>query len=238
MKFLVGSDFHVEFDKDGGTAFFLSLPTRDVDVLVVAGDLCTWPMLEGAMDTLCSRFPAVVYVPGNHEMYFLPFPDLAMHRARLSEKYPNLHWLYRSHVTIQDVRIAGCTLWPDPSHQYEREMDMGRMLSPKSWMISEHRQDISFLARVARDRSADVIVTHFVPHASGIAPRWRGQDNWYFHVPVDGNVETCGARIVVSGHTHDPCDVDIAPGTRLVINPRGYPSEGRRERYFLAEIDL
>ena len=72
------SDLHLEFFDDGGAGFIASLDPVGVDVLVMAGDICSASMLPGTLRALCARFGGAecVYVPGNHEYYASTFEDV------------------------------------------------------------------------------------------------------------------------------------------------------------------
>jgi Icc-related predicted phosphoesterase len=72
-----------------------------------------------------------------------------------------------------------------------------------------------------------VVVTHHAPSPDSIPPAFNGDgfnpafasDLWRFIVES-------GAKLWVHGHLHSPSDYVIGD-TRVMANPRGYPTESR-----------
>lgn len=125
MKIGVCSDLHLEFGP-----VTIENP-GDVKVLILSGDI----LVENDLDIydrrqdemgfmrgkskayhdffkdVCSKFPYVLYVAGNHEHYH---GDFAHTLRGLKEKlahYKNLYVLDKEIVTIDDVTFVGSTLW-------------------------------------------------------------------------------------------------------------------------------
>ena len=124
MKIALASDLHLEF----GT---ISLEnTENADVLILSGDiLVEKELLERDVyeirfddkssrihkffEECSSRFPAVIYIAGNHEHYHGDFAlTLGNIRSRLSY-LPNVHVLDKQFIKIADVTFIGGTLWTD-----------------------------------------------------------------------------------------------------------------------------
>ena len=84
------SDLHTEF---WGEASLDSLDSTGVDVLVVAGDLTAFPLLETSLERVARRYSEVpvVYVLGNHELY-----DASPARAK-PERPPAEHEPFDGH---------------------------------------------------------------------------------------------------------------------------------------------
>lgn len=240
MKWLVGSDWHLEHDRDGGAAFLAALGSTGFDGLIVAGDLCVSGMFSKVLPALCAKFPTVVYTLGNHETYGGNARIAWAPIKAWARKLGNLVLLDREVVDVQGVRFAGCTLWADPTYvpaHARHGLDLQYMVDPLTWMPWEHNLDVSFLQQNAH--RVDVVVTHVAPHAHCTVSRFVGDPcNWYFTVEEMGpTVETCGAALWVHGHHHDPGDQRIGT-TRVLCNPRGYPGDGRRKRYHLVEVEI
>lgn len=125
MKIGVCSDLHLEFGP-----VTIENP-GDVKVLILSGDI----LVENDLDIydrrqdemgfmrgkskayhdffkdVCSKFPYVLYIAGNHEHYH---GDFAQTLRGLKEKlahYKNLYVLDKEIITIDDVTFVGSTLW-------------------------------------------------------------------------------------------------------------------------------
>lgn len=230
MRIGVASDLHVEFH---GT--YPDVP-KDLDVLILAGDVSTLKGLAPCLNYYAAAVPHVVYVSGNHEYYGCEPEALSQ-----VECAPNVHWLTaeKGVVEIDGVRFAGDTLWfgnPDGLNQiYERYMPDFRAIRAKNvsdWIADRHAKAKAFLHAA----QADVFVTHHLPSQRLIAPKWAGSPiNRFFASTVFENCQH-PPRFWVYGHTHDPEDVTLGD-TRFICNPRGYPYE-RAGKYEVKTIEV
>lgn len=111
MRVQILSDLHFEFDRDGGEAFAHDVPVAS-DVLVLAGDLIPLRVADEvrqAFEWFCSRFPDVVFVPGNHEYYRTRPADAEALLAGCAQALPNLHVLNPGLQTPRHGERAACT---------------------------------------------------------------------------------------------------------------------------------
>ena len=251
MKLWIGSDLHLEFDYPRLDAYFGDIkPDKDA-VLILAGDICTPKLFDRVLPRLCALFAHVVAVLGNHDVYGMD-PNEAVAGVQ-ALALPNLHLLHRSSATLNGLTFAGCMLWPDPLScpypNWTKGMDFHAMRRPQDWIRREHLLDMDWLTKESEKPAflrPEILVTHFVPHMRGIAPKYlHDPGNWYFHVPADKIVDKLNPALIVCGHTHTPADADLPREkedlrsvTRLLCNPRGYPSEGRRARFNLVDVVL
>lgn len=228
------SDLHTEF---WGEASLDSLETVGVDVLVVAGDLTSFPLLETSLERLARRYAEVpvVYVLGNHELYDASPAEAKAAVARVAARCSNLHALDGTAVTVEGLLFAGGTLWfpHDPAFdRHRRGMSDFQVIDDfEPWVYEENARHVAFLAGL--ERTPDVIVTHHLPVASLTATKWLGSPlNRFFVGDAEAVLARHAPKLWLFGHTHDPIDV-TRDGTRFVCNPRGYPGEGvpfRRDR--------
>lgn len=230
MRIQILSDLHFEFDRDGGEAFARAVPVA-ADVLVLGGDLI--PLREQgpvrrAFSWFCSRFPHVVFVPGNHEYYRTRPADADALLATCAQGFPNLHVLDPGVAVIDGVRFVGATLWfPNTVDEaiFRGALSDFRLIADfVPWVHDTHAAHLAFLA--AHVRRGDVVVTHHLPHPRSVARQFAGSLLNRFFLAEDAAelVERSGARLWIHGHTHTPCDY-VAGETRVVCNPRGYPGE-------------
>lgn len=233
MKLHILSDVHTEFaDFDP--------PQTDADVVVLAGDIGVGTAgLEWALQQFSDK--PVIYVPGNHEYYH---HDIGITQELKAGAQANLHVLDNDSCEIDGVRFLGTTLWTDFKLYGEGEAWFARQRArrsikdftairngdrrftpedsvalhdiSKAWLEGE-------LAKAVDGRT--VVVTHHLPATPSIAARYRNDPlNPAFASNLEDLIETYRPELWIHGHTHVACDYEIY-GTRVVCNPRGYPSE-------------
>ena len=231
LRCRVLSDLHFEFHDDGGRAFVDSLDNRDVDVLIVAGDLTTQRHIRAALRMLCDRFRRVVYVLGNHEFYHSSLRETYESVLAADIEMNNLAILDCDAVTIDDVRFVGCPLWFRRSDADPSGMNDFRLIRDfESWVYEENARCIDYLERTVRP--GDVVVTHYLPSQRSVAPRYIGSPlNPFFVCDVGPLIFEQQPALWVHGHTHDSCDYRIG-ATRVVCNPFGYKDHEENPRFY------
>ena len=232
LRCRVLSDLHFEFHDDGGRAFVESLDNRNVDVLIVAGDLTTQRHIRAALRMLCDRFRRVVYVPGNHEFYHSSRNVVEAELDAASIELRNLFVLdINQRATINGVRFVGCPLWFRRSDADSSSMNDFRLIRDfESWVYEENARCIDYLERTVRP--GDVVVTHYLPSQRSVAPRYIGSPlNPFFVCDVGPLIFEQQPALWVHGHTHDSCDYRIG-ATRVVCNPFGYKDHEENPRFY------
>lgn len=240
MKLYVVSDLHLEYGD-------FVVPSVDPDVVVVAGDLHVGTQgLEWAAD----RLPDVpiVYVLGNHEYYRQVVPDLIVSMRDEAERIdPRIHVLDRAAHEIEDTVFLGTTLWTDfafggdasegmriahavlsdfaqirfgPEDRGLEPADIAAIHERERWWLEQ------MFERFAGRRI--VAVTHHPPAARSV-PESVIDDPWagVYASRLETLVQESGAALWIHGHVHTPADYMLGE-TRVLSNPRGYVSRGRR----------
>ena len=70
-----------------------------------------------------------------------------------------------------------------------------------------------------------MVVTHWPPTREAKHPGTQADESTpYFYNDREDLVRAIGAKLWISGHTHEPFDYQVG-GTRIVGNPAGYPDE-------------
>lgn len=235
MKVQILSDAHVEFHRDGGAAFWQSIPVV-ADVLVLAGDIDQAGRISETLRACAARWPHVVYVLGNHSFYGREPAFVEDTLSTIVSKVGNLHWLNNSDVWIDGYRFLGGTLWfpesPDAWLLRGHLNDFACIKAPPGWFFKQYEATRAYLNRELNGlRSPDarqtIVVTHHLPSGRSVASRFkRSRLNCYFVGPADEAVDSGNAALWIHGHTHDSADWRSASGaTRVVCNPFGYPTE-------------
>lgn len=237
MKILPVSDLHFEFHADAGAALLDDL-TKDVDVIIVAGDLATSPLLFDALEKLSNTFERVLYVPGNHDWFHTSRSGMERIRQRIEASLSNVSWLDRDVALIDGQRFVGTTLWfPDSkaARRWTANMpDFSAISGFEEWIWGEFEKNRAFLNEHVQQ--GDVVITHHLPSPRSIADRFVNAPlNCYFVGNVEEIVRERGARFWIHGHTHECCDY-VCGQTRVLCNPFGYPkgmNRGFRERLLI-----
>ena len=272
MKITVASDLHLEFSD----CFDLK-NENGADVLILSGDIMIAEDLHdhphvpsiyeyGSFADLgrkqqrvqtfrdflkrCSfNFPDVVYVAGNHEFYNGKFHKGIQYLREQCAEYPNVHFLERDCVKIQDVTFVGGTLWTDMNkgdpltlHAVRDMMNDFRIirndekgyssLKPADTVV-RHRQTLDYIRSVVAEKHDEkfVVVGHHSPSTKSIHPRYAHDSlmNGAYHSDLSEFImDHPQIKLWTHGHTHHCFDYTIGE-TRIVCNPRGYHSDGYSE---------
>jgi Icc-related predicted phosphoesterase len=236
MRIQVVSDLHTEFYTVYNYARFFE--PEGIDVLVLAGDIGVCGLdvngknvFDTLIRNLCTMYPNVVYVEGNHEYYGKNIFDVRRTLTDLSLKIENFHWLDNSDVTIQGQRFIGGSMWfPVPSdplwifhkkllNDFEQiEGDFANYAFNKN---SEFRAFYNMNVK-----PSDIVVSHYLPSDACVPTRFKNNTiNCFFVSDMDEYFDrNKKPRIWIHGHTHDALDIEHY-GFRIVCNPIGYFGE-------------
>ena len=202
-----------------------------------------------------NSFPGkpVVLVPGNHEFYGQEFALLDGYDR--DAQGSQVHVLDRRELILgegrQAVRFLGCTLWTDMrigsatpqacktaiSHIREAMSDFHairvtengqvRTLTPQD-TIAQFYRSLRWLIKKLKQpfNGKTVVVTHHCPSPRSIDMKYVGHP---LNAAFVSNLEwLMGDNSVIDlwvhGHTHSRVDYRLGK-TRVICNPRGYPSE-------------
>ncbi len=225
------------------------VPVPDRDLLVLAGDIGTGDLALQFVERELATSP-VLYVPGNHEYYVK-----VTRRAWLNEEWqafaatrPGLHFLTGQPVEIDGIRFWGgpwfSDLWGVTAHErngawYHRDvgtsiLDFWARWNSGEWTVARHIEEHHAQTALLREHAGqvDVVVTHWPPTKEAIHPKFDGNElNPYFINDKEDLVREIGAKLWISGHTHEAYDYLIGE-TRCIGNPTGYSGEMRESRLF------
>jgi Icc-related predicted phosphoesterase len=233
MKLHILSDLHTEFAD-------FNPPQTEAAVVVLAGDIGVG---TGGIEWAMRHFPdvPVLYVPGNHEYYARDIHETDLLSANSSS---HIRILDNDTHVICGVRFLGTTLWADfllygeGESWFSRETARkqiddfasircgGRSFTPEDSVALHEASKAWLVGELAKDfNGPTVVITHHLPAAPSIAEKYRNDPlNPAFASRLESVIEQYKPELWIHGHTHVPCDYEIFD-TRVVCNPRGYPSE-------------
>jgi predicted phosphodiesterase len=176
MKIAICSDLHLEF-----APVDIHNP-GDVDVLILSGDILVESDLEEYDATrvefetmsrrsiryheffqqVCSEFPQVIYVAGNHEHYHGDFATtIAGLRAKLAH-YKNLNILDREIFCLQDVVFVGGTLWTDMNKRDAITLHAMKSMMNDFRCVKNSNRVVHYRAVVAADKPVGMTDTDWL----------------------------------------------------------------------------
>lgn len=217
------SDVHTEFMRDHGQSFIEGLRSDDVDVLVLAGDICLAEQIPYVLGMFCAKFRHVVFTAGNHEFYGSTREEVLAQIAVASAANLNLHHLDKSMVEIDGVRFLGAPLWFGRTDKPKSGMNDFRAIKGgfTHWVYKESDEAVEFFD--CEMREGDVVVTHHLPSYKSVAKEYAGSSlNVFFVRDIEAILLKHKPALVIHGHTHASADYQLCPGTRVVCNPFGY----------------
>ena len=238
MRLHILSDLHLEFEP-------FTPPAVEADAVILAGDVSTGRNgLKWALKNFADR--PVLYVLGNHEFYGQKLQKLIAELKGMAQG-TNVHLLENESCTIGDVTFLGATLWTDfalngnpvvsevvaqtgmndyrrirtlPNYRRLRPCDTRQLhAQSRKWLEDE---------LLGHKGGKVVVVTHHAPSPESIPTAFNGDAfNPAFASDMRRFITETGAKLWVHGHLHSPADY-IVGDTRVLANPRGYPTESRQ----------
>jgi len=261
IKYLrIASDCHLEAfsgrNPETLAIDFLPRDPRDAEsVLILAGDISSAPdQLVNFLQVCLQRFPQVIFVPGNHEMYG---HDYHAWNAEMSDRFlqycPGLIFALGGvgYVEIEDIRFIYGTMWGDGGPTLADQAQVGFYLNDFRLIsfgeTAKGTAKLRFTVQAMKEIFAaqkatieeylkmkfsgkTVVVTHHLPSRRCVSPRFWPSDgsdgaNGGFVGDCDNILAYDHAPdLWIHGHTHDTVDTKLWE-TRVVCNPAGYRGE-------------
>jgi len=234
MKFLILSDIHLEFHRDGGREFLASLPATTgsdeavIDGVILAGDICALSQLSWVLQWFGDHYSHVVYLWGNHECWSHSIGAVREVALMLQGKLANVHVLDNSRIEIATgaVFLGGCLWFGDQKDNEKFELlmnDFDMIENLNNEVYQENQKTVEYLQQNVR--RGDVVVTHHMPSSLSVASEYEGSElNRFFLCDMEETMAQRQPKLWVHGHTHSSFDYTIF-ATRVVCNPLGYPFE-------------
>lgn len=230
------SDVHTEFHKDKGVEYCSNLDATGVDVLVIAGDFCSWATNDHSRLVFknLQRYPNIVYVPGNHDYWHAgPAYLMGARFRKLEKEFKNVTVLDNDVAVIAGQRFLGGTMWFPRCQANGYWSDFANVMGGSEWIAGENEGFLDLARNEIQE--GDVVVTHHLPSKNSIARQFYGLDtNKFFVTECDELIKQAEPKLWIFGHTHQAFDYKIGV-TRMICNPFGYPTEktGYQERLLI-----
>lgn len=251
------SDLHLEFGPPPG-----DLVIPDADICICAGDIFDGGVarsIDWLGENITPSMP-VIFVPGNHEYFGSSIKEGLAAGYEAAERYEHLFLLNGDVVLFDDFRFVGATMWANfdlfgqvhsrlaMETAKEQLNDYRRIKLSKvpfakfSPRDSRHLHLMSWLdiERVLCTPSicATIVVTHHAPSILSVAHGFlRDPLTPSFASSLEAKILEYQPSLWVHGHLHNSSDYIIGK-TRVVCNPRGYPSEPTADFNPALVIDL
>src|SRR5271157_1486772 len=226
MRIQLLSDLHFEFYRDEGYSFVAGLDPKNIDLLVIAGDVTVADHLVSALSRLSQRYfdSKVVYVHGNHEFYGSNRRSVLGAMERAMSMNSNLVWLDNSSVTLGGITFRGSPLWFPP---FTGDPRIKSLLSDfsviedfESWVYEENSKAVAFFERELQE--GDVVITHHLPSQISVASQFVANPlNPFFVCDMTRMITERKPRYWLHGHTHTSVKAQLGD-TTIICNPFGY----------------
>lgn len=221
MKIMIVSDIHNEYNLEKN----VQLPNNlyygnDIDVLIIAGDLDSYPEVIDTLRDICDTIYPIklVFVAGNHDYYCYnkkeSYEEINKKIKKIEEDFPNFHFLLNDSVNIDGVDFYGGTMWSPNSLPFEANDSKYIHFDNKKTSVDDfkiiHNEFIKGLNDFVSLNSEckKVVVSHFVPSMSLKNPFFNGKTkedyilNNYFHVDLEQFITSSNLDLWVYGHNH------------------------------------
>ncbi len=246
MKFQILSDLHDEFYSYTHVPELIS---PQADALILAGDITT-PHFISRLRALKSSMP-IYYVLGNHEFYNGSW-DNSVKAYKDYLKDSNIHLLedmatiiHRpSYSAKKPIRIIGSTLWTDfwapgsrgNNHHGENcQKGMNDFFLIKGATVDKwewrHKNSLRFMHQQLSEKfdGPTIIITHHAPSFKSNHPAYKDSPiSGGFCSNLDGFIDVYQPTYWIHGHAHESFDYKIGE-TRIICNPKGYPSQENKD---------
>jgi len=235
QRLQVVSDLHLEFCPDRGRQLLeRGIPwDNEASAVVLAGDIGVPTgrrrrSLELALEFCSSRFPSVLYVPGNHEFYGTQASAGLDKIRKIVGNHPKVTLLEPGVIARwRDHRVVGATLWFREGREHHRLAgmlsDFAAITEFVPWVYEQNRAHMAWLNEVVRE--GDIVVTHHLPSPRSVPETYTGDPtNVFFMCNMEKLIEERQPALWIHGHTHESCRYTLG-ATTVLCNPRGYPGK-------------
>ena len=227
MRLQIISDIHTEFHDDCGKQFIQEyLRPKDVDILLIAGDLADHRCMTQTIDLLAKAYQNswILYVPGNHDYYGSSIPKMLKHLKTIFSKYPNFVLLNNDLIRLNGIDFVGTTLWfkyNNVNAAFSNRLNDFRMIQAfDTQVVEENKKARNFLGWHVSPNS--IVITHHIPTVNSIPNHFRlDPTNAFYLCDMEKMIKKRKPKLWVHGHTHHSFNYLLGK-THIICNPLGY----------------
>jgi hypothetical protein len=227
--------------------FDINDTTLKSKVLLLPGDIGNplVPSYWSFLQDCTNKYKNVLFTTGNHEYYCRTLrqrysidqiDELIRERAK---EIPNLHFLQKDSIVIDDIQYVGCTLWTkipkqdeliirESMNDYEQiYKSEDKLILPKD-TTEIHNDHIKWLNTVLENNNnleKTIVITHHLPSERLIDKKYKKyyELNHAFYTNLENMIKP-NIKLWVIGHTHTAKEITIN-NIPLIVNPLGYKNE-------------
>ena len=229
----IASDLHIEcIENDDINP--LQFITPKAPILILAGDIGSFYkqiQLKNFLSRLCVHFEIVIYIIGNHEYYHtqdyhhINFFTLKERLFSIAKGIKNLHILQRDSVLINNICIAGCTLWTQPEGKIPKFIVRIPDINTAKY-TDNYSDDLNFIQNITKYCQKKhyklIVVTHHPPTYKVLENTNKNKKYLSLYSNhLDHLLDKTQIHTWICGHIHKNFDIITDMGTRLVSNQKG-----------------
>lgn len=236
FSFQFASDLHIEIYNQ--TINPLDYITPTADILILAGDigsLYKFDQIYNFINGLSGHFKYILYVPGNHEYYTMDnYQGISMNMlknnlTKLAQQINNLIILDKNSVIIDNVCIAGCTLWSNPNCTIPKFIVKIKGINTDIYK-KYHQDDLNYINKIINyceeKKYKLIMVTHYPPtYDTLLNTNKRKKFISLYANNMDYILDGNKINTWICGHVHNNFDFNSKNNCRIVSNQKGKPKD-------------
>ena len=231
----------------------------DKQIMFETGAMKHAKRFRGFLDRVSAEFPKVISIAGTHEFYHGKWNQTIEVLRKECAYYPNIYFLERDTIVLDDYVFIGATLWTDcnkfdpltlhnlcfmmSDFQIIKNEDRGYTRLQVADTYARHKKTLLYFKSKLSEHASEkvVIVGHHTPSTLSTHDRYKHEHvmNGGYHSDLSELIlDNPQIKLWVHGHTHDPFDYTIGQ-TRVTCNPRGYVGyEKFADKFTLKFMDI
>ena len=237
----ISSDLHIECVNDDNIDP-LQYITPSADILILAGDIGSLykiKQLKNFLKQLSYYFKIIIYVPGNHEYYYIdekdqvPLNILNERLFDLGDMISNLHILNCNSILIGNLCIAGCTLWSKPECKVPNFIVRIPEFNTSNY-FNQHKKDLKYIVNIMKycknKEYKLLMITHHPPTHDVLKDTNRRKKYIsLYSTNLDYLLDKKYINTWICGHIHKNFDFHSNKGCRVLGNQMGKPKDGIKD---------
>jgi predicted phosphohydrolase len=236
FSFQFASDLHIEINDVNINPLNYIVPTADI--LILAGDIGSLYKLDqlyNFIKDLSIYFKYILYIPGNHEYYIMnnynavSINMLKNRLTKISNKIDNLLILDKDSVIIDNVCIAGCTLWSEPQCKIPNFIVKIKGINNEIYK-SYHKKDLDYINKMidyCNEKKYKLVVVSHYPPTYKTLKNVKKRDKFIslYATNLDYLLDENKVHTWICGHVHTNFDFKSDNNCRIVSNQKGKPKD-------------